>query len=216
MLFLDRQDAGQQLANKLTDFKNKPNTVILGLPRGGVVVAAVIAKQLALPLDIIIPRKIGAPTNPELAIGAITEDGQMIINQPIIDNLAIPPGYINQEANKQKHEAIRRLKLYREDRQPLNLKNRTVILVDDGVATGATMRAAILSVKNKKASQIILAAPVIAYDTLQALSREVDQVIYLDAPFFFGAVGAFYQNFAQTSDEEVIGIMRETNDIKSS
>ena len=208
-MFKDRKEAGQKLANKLEQYRDKKDTIVLGLPRGGVVTAYEIAKSLNLPLDLIVPRKIGAPDNPEFAIGAIAEDGEGIFDQSVITEYNISKDYIDKEVEKEKKEAQRRLKLYRGDRPILNLKDKTAILIDDGVATGATMRAAIKSAKIKGVKEIIVATPVIARDTLKKIGTEVNEVIYLDAPTFFGAVGAFYQSFAQTEDKEVIELMKE-------
>jgi len=208
MIFKNRKDAGEKLIPKLIQYKNKPGIVILALPRGGVVTAAEIVRKLNLPLDLVVPRKIGAPGNPEFAIGAIAEDGVGIFDNEIIAAYNIGQEYIKNEVEKEKKEAERRLKVYRGKRLPLNLEDKTVILVDDGVATGSTMRAAIRSVKKKKAKKIIVAIPTIAQDTLKKIQEEVDEVIYLKAPLFFGAVGAFYEDFAQTEDKEVIDIIR--------
>jgi putative phosphoribosyl transferase len=210
MIFKNRRDAGQKLAEKLTEFKNQKDTIILALPRGGVVTAFEIAKVLNLPLDLVVPRKIGAPDNEEYAIGAITESGEGIFNQEAIDSLKITKEYLDRKVAEEKKEAERRLKTYRQDRPPLNLENKTVIIVDDGIATGLTMRAAIKSVKEKKAKKVIVAVPVSAKDSLKIIADEVDQIIYLDAPLFFGAVGAFYQDFGQTTDEEVIDLMKKS------
>jgi len=207
MTFKNRQEAGQKLANKLTEYKNQPNVIILALPRGGVVNAFEIAQQLNLPLDLVVPRKIGAPFNEEYAIGAITESGEGIFDQQAIDSLKIEQSYIDKKVTTEKNEAQRRLKTYRQDRPPLDLTNKIVILVDDGIATGLTMRAAIKSIKDKKPKKIIVAVPVSARDSLKTIKKEVDQVICLDAPAFFGAVGAFYEDFSQTEDEEVINLM---------
>ena len=207
MTFKDRQDAGQQLAAKLSKYKNKADVIVIGLPRGGVVTAAEVAKELKVPLDIIVPRKIGAPGNPEFAIGAITEDGEGIINQDTVAMYGIPQDYIDSTIAEEKKEAERRLKSYRGDRLPLKLEGKTVLLVDDGVATGSTMRAAVASAKAKKAKKVVVAIPVIAADTVSTIEAESDEVIYVDAPEWFGAVGRFYEEFDQTEDEEVIEIL---------
>ncbi|MFA5187981.1 MAG: phosphoribosyltransferase [Patescibacteria group bacterium] len=210
MIFKNRQEAGQKLAKKLQEFKNQKNVLVLALPRGGVITAFEVAKELNLPLDLIVTRKIGAPDNEEYAIGAITETGEGIFNQEAIKSLNISPEYLAKKVTAEKMEAIRRLKTYRLNRPALNLKNMTVIIVDDGLATGLTMRAAIKSVREKAAKKIIVAVPVSAQDTLKLIQKEVPNVIYLDAPLFFGAVGAFYQDFGQTTDEEVIELMKKS------
>ena len=210
MIFKNRQEAGQKLALALKKFKDKKDALILALPRGGVVVAYEIARDLNLPLDLVVPRKIGAPFNEEYAIGAITETGEGIFNQEAISSLNISQTYLNSKVAEERKEAERRLKIYRHDREPLNLANKTVIIVDDGIATGLTMRAAIKSVKEKKAVKIIVAVPVTATDSLKIIEKEADEVIYLDAPSFFGAVGEFYEEFAQTTDQEVIDLMNKS------
>jgi len=212
MIFKNRQDAGQKLATKLTEFSNQKDVIILALPRGGVVNAYEIAQQLNLPLDLVVPRKIGAPFNEEYAIGAITESGDGIFDQESIEALKVDSAYIDKTVALEKKEAQRRLKTYRQNRPPVDLTNKTVILVDDGIATGLTMRAAIKSIKGEKPKKIIVAVPVSAKDSLQIIKKEVDQVICLDTPIFFGAVAAFYKNFEQTEDKEVIDLMELAKD----
>jgi len=207
MIFKDRQEGGQELVPKLEKYRGNAKAILLGLPRGGMVTAFELSKALDLSLDLVVPRKIGAPGNPEFAIGAITEDGEGIFDLKTISDYGISQEYINDEVKKQKEEALRRLKKYRGNRAPLDLKSKIAILVDDGVATGATMLAAIESVKKKRAEKIVVAIPVIAQDSLEKIKKEADEVIYLDAPSFFDAVGAFYEIFDQTEDEEVINIM---------
>lgn len=202
------------MAKKLRQFKDSAETIILGLPRGGVVVAAETAKELRLPLDIVAPRKIGAPGNPEFAVGAITEDGEAVLDKAGIIAWQISADYIKQKIAKEKQEARRRIELYRGNRALLDLKNKTVILVDDGIATGATMRAAIVSARAKGAKKVIVAAPVVATDTLKTLQKEADEVIYLDAPIYFGAVGAFYENFEQVEDGEVISLLNQRGKVR--
>ncbi|OGY42076.1 MAG: hypothetical protein A2Y82_02305 [Candidatus Buchananbacteria bacterium RBG_13_36_9] len=210
MTFEDRADAGQKLAAKLIQYKNQKDALILALPRGGVVTAFEIARDLNLPLDIVVPRKIGAPQNEEYAIGAITESGEGIFNQEAIASLNITKDYLEQTIAKEKKEAQRRLETYRQDRPPLNLSAKAVIIIDDGIATGLTMRAAIKSIREKKAKKIIVAVPVSAQDSLKTIKEEADEVICLHAPLFFGAVGAFYKDFRQTTDEEVIDLMKKS------
>lgn len=206
MIFKNRQAAGKLLATKLEKFFNKPNTVILGLPRGGVVVAAEVARALNLPLDIVVPRKIGAPENPEYAIGAITEHGESVWNQAEVKR--IDRQWLEQKIKAEQAEAERRRKTYRGDSKPLNLIGKTVILVDDGIATGLTMKVAALSVKSQGAKFIIIAAPVGAPDSVDELKSEVQEIYILDQPTFFGAVGAFYEEFKEVSDGEVIEMMK--------
>lgn len=196
------------MAKLLEKYKDAKDTIILALPRGGVVVGFEVAKVLNLPLDIVVPRKIGAPGNPEFAIGAITETGEMILNEEVF---GISESYLKNEAEKERAEAERRLKLYRGNRPPLSLKNKTVILIDDGLATGLTMRAAISSVKKMKAKKIIVAVPIAPPETVELIKKEVDEIFYLEAPPLFGAVGAFYKEFGETSDEEVIDLLKNRN-----
>lgn len=207
MLFQNRQDAGRQLAEKLEKYKNKKNTIVFGLPRGGVVCAAQMAKVLHLPLDVIVVRKMGAPDNPELAIGAIDENGEGPINEEIVSNLQISQEYIEEERERAKTEAQRRLHIFRGDKAPLKLKGKTIILVDDGLATGATMRAAIYSVRAKKSKKVIVAIPVGASESIEKIKPDADEIYCLYTPSLFGSVGNFYEDFTQTSDEEVIKIL---------
>lgn len=203
MLFRDRHDAGKQLGTELKKYDRDPNAMVIGLPRGGVVTAAEVAKTLHLPLDIIVPRKIGAPGNPEFAIGAITEDGDPVLDEHILAMYGISSEQVQNIIQQERTEAARRLSVYRKNRPPLDLLGKTAILVDDGIATGATMRAAILSAKRKNAKKIVVATPVIASDTAEKLKTEADEVVALHAPEYFGAVGRFYETFDQTTDEEV-------------
>jgi len=182
---------------------------VLGLPRGGVIVASEVAKALVLPLDVVVARKVGAPDNPEFAIGAVSEEGEGVFDPEIIALYNISQEYIDKEIKKGKEEASRRLKKFHGDRVPLNLFGKTAILVDDGVATGSTMQAAILLAKTKGAKKIIVAVPVIAQDSLKLIREEVDESVYLDAPMLFGADGQFYKMFSQTTDEEVVDLLND-------
>jgi predicted phosphoribosyltransferase len=210
MIFQNRQEAGQELIPELWQFSGNQDVVILGLPRGGVVVAYEIAKALKISLDIIVPRKIGSPDNPEFAIGAITEDGEGIFNRDIIDMYRVPWEYIEKEVAKQAKEATRRLKVYRGDRPPIELKGKTVIIVDDGIATGSTMLAAIKSIKSREAEKIIVAVPVASMESISKVKSIVDKVICLQPHLRFGAVGACYEDFRQVQDDEVIEIMHKS------
>ena len=206
--FVDRVDAGKRLASVLKNFSGKKG-IVLAIPRGGVVVGYVIAKTLNLPLDIIIPRKIGAPNNPELAIGAVAEDGTAILDQNLIKYLGVSREYVIEETERQKKEISRRLKLYKQDASYPDLKGLDVIVVDDGIATGSTMKAALASVKNRGASSITVAVPVGPPSTIEELEKMADRVVCLYTPEFFQAIGEFYKDFSQTSDEEVIGLLLE-------
>ena len=216
MQFKDRIDAGKQLAQELKVYKNDPEAITIALPRGGVVIGFEISKALNLPLDIVVPRKIGAPGNEEFAIGAVAEDGEPMLNEEVVKLYNISKKYIDETIEKEKKEAQRRLKTYRGDRQPLDLKNKTAIIVDDGIATGATMIAAIHSTKAKGASKIVVAVPVGAPDSVEKVRALVDEVVCMDTPAFFGAVGAFYEVFPQTTDEEVIGMLKNSKSSEKS
>ena len=210
MLFIDRIDAGKQLAEKLIKYKNAKDTIVLALPRGGVIVGKAICEVLNLPLDIVIPRKIGAPFNPELAIGAICED-QYILNKDLISSLDVNEKYIKDIIEDEKKEAKRREKLYRKNKGPLILKNKTIILVDDGIATGATMHAAIKFIKTKDPKKLIVGSPIALKDIYEDFKKLCDEIICLYTPLDFMAIGQFYENFQQTTDEEVINILKFTN-----
>lgn len=203
-LFQDRNDAGRRLAQQLLPYLDQPNTLVIALPRGGVVVGYEIASFLHLPLDIVCPRKIGAPLSEELAIGAITEMGEGILSEDLIRQLHVSEEYIQQAMQKEQKQAQWRLEHYRKGRPPRQLKGKSVILVDDGLATGATMRAAIKTIRAEQAQEIVMAIPVAPSDTLYKLDKEVDKVFCLASPSPFYAVGQFYELFDQTTDEEVI------------
>lgn len=206
-MFQNRQDAGRKLALALEKFKNQHDLIVIGLPRGGVVLAYEVATFLKAPLDVISPRKVGAPFNPELAIGAVTETGEGYFNEELIQNIGVSPEYIENESAKEKERARARLALFRKGLPPIDLKNKTVILVDDGLATGATMKAAIQSVKKEKAKRVIVAVPVSPPDTASEIKALCDELICLDTPWLFQAVGQFYREFAQTEDQEVVDLL---------
>jgi len=209
MIFKNPQEAGQQLAEKLTPYKNNNQAIILGLPRGGVVVAYEVSKVLNLPLDIIVTRKIGAPNNEEFAIGSISEEGRGVFDEEAISEQMISKEYIDNQVKKEKKEIKRRLEKYREGQKPLDLKNKIAIIVDDGIATGSTVRAAINSAIEKGAKNVVVATPVIARDALKKISQEADEIIYLHAPILFYAVGQFYKDFTQTEDETVVNLLKK-------
>jgi putative phosphoribosyl transferase len=207
MLFKDRHDAGLQLLPQLNRYEGKKDVIVLGLARGGMVVAYEVAKGLGVPLNVIVVRKIGAPGNEELAIGAIAEVGGGIFNVSVLEAFGVSPDDLKEEVARQKEILKERLALYRGKSPAPNLKGKTVILVDDGIATGASMRVAIRSVRESGAKKIVLAVPVAAPDSLRTIAKEVDEVVCLSSPVFFEAVGSFYRVFDQTSDEEVIRLM---------
>lgn len=207
-MFQDRIDAGQQLAQALIAYKNRKDVLVIGLPRGGVPVAYEVADRLNLPLDIFCPRKIGAPMNKEFAIGAITETGEGIFDEDTIARLGIPQEYIDREVAIEKQTAQKRLDAYRKGRPKRVIKGKTIILIDDGLATGATMKAAIRSAHAEGASEIVVAVPVAPPDTLDEIRMMVDEAYCLDTPLFFQAVGQFYEDFRPTEDEEVEQLMK--------
>lgn len=209
MTFTNRTDAGKQLAAQLQQYAQQPDTIVVGLPRGGVVVAYEVALELQLPLDIVVPRKIGAPFDEELAVGAISQDGHVVWNNDLMKSLDLTPGDLTDIIAKEKAEAIRRVTIYRAGRNPLKLTNKTVILVDDGIATGATMHAAIMYVRAQNPAHLIVAIPVAPVEALKEIAQGVDQFVCLNLAKTFMGVGAFYQNFEQTTDEEVINLLAQ-------
>jgi putative phosphoribosyl transferase len=205
--FRDRRVAGRLLAARLQRYRKQPRTIVLGLPRGGVVPAAEIAASLGLPLDIIISRKLGAPGNPEFAIGAVAEGGAPYLNEEGIAATGATPAYIAQETSRQRSEIARRQARFRNG-QTLSLPDRsTVILVDDGVATGSTVFAAIRALRQLGPARLVLAIPVAPPDTVAVLRGMVDELEVLATPMIFWAVGAFYERFEQVSDDEVCRLL---------
>lgn len=206
--FLDRRDAGRQLARELSRFKDR-DPVILALPRGGVPVGYEVAQALGAPLDVLIVRKIGAPGYSELGIGAIVEGDppQTVINEDVVAAVAPSGAYLQAERTHQLIEIQRRRKLYRGDRPLLALAGRTVILVDDGIATGGTVRAALQGLEASRAAAVILAVPVAPADVLKSLLPLATEVISLKTPTPFVAVGEHYEVFPQTSDDEVVALL---------
>lgn len=207
--YTDRHDAGAYLAQLLQHFKNRPDVVVLALPRGGVPVAYEIAKRLHLPMDLFLVRKLGVPVHEELAMGAIATGGVRVLNEDVIRKLRITDEMIEAAAAEQERELKRREKEYRGDRQPLELKLKTVILVDDGLATGASMRAAVQALKMHGPAKIVVAVPVGAPETCREFELEVDEVVCGKKPEDFRAVGAWYHDFTQTTDEEVCRLINE-------
>jgi predicted phosphoribosyltransferase len=187
------------------------NPVVLAIPRGGVEVGGRIADRLAAPLDVILPRKIGAPMDPELAIGAVTEEGEVILDSRISQRYGVSAQYIQETAHREQAEIVRRTNLYREGRAPLPVDGRDVIVVDDGIATGATMKAAIVSLRRKSPARLIVAVPVASPEAMETLAALVDLFVTLETPTYFLAVGQFYEDFGQTSDETVRLILEQAN-----
>ena len=207
MYFHDRREAGRLLAKELDSLRGDKNVIVLGIPRGGVVVAYEVAQALGAPLDIYITRKIGAPYNPELAIGAVAGDGTLILDRSLMAHVGASETYVQQETEEQRKEIARRLAAYRGKRPGLEVKDKVVVLVDDGVATGSTVLAALRALRQRQPKQLILAIPVAPADTVATLEKEADRVVCLHAPVTFWAVGAFYEVFEQTSDAEVVRLL---------
>lgn len=206
MRFANRSDAGRKLAAKLDEKYARADGVVYGLPRGGVVLAAEIARHLHMPLDLIIARKVGHPHNPEYAIGAVTENGDLVRNPYEAGNVA--EEWFQRQAALEREEARRRHQLYTGSRPPLSAAGKTAILVDDGIATGLTMEAAIHALRRQQPEHMVVAIPVVPADTAAKLAREVDDVVALEvADNYLGAVGAYYDEFAQVSDAEVMTLL---------
>jgi putative phosphoribosyl transferase len=208
--FSDRSEAGYLLGRYLRSTGLvRENTVVLGIPRGGIIVAREIARTVAADLNIVLARKIGAPGNPELAIGAVTEDGRLFLHPVLVKKLGVSETYIQAEKKRHLQEISRRAELIRHILPALPLSGRDVIIVDDGIATGATMQAGLLAVEGEAPSRLTCAIPVAPEDTLTDLAQEADNVVCYRSPPGFAAVGQFYLNFPQIEDEEVLAIMRE-------
>jgi len=211
-VFRDRRQAGELLGQALSAFVGRKDVVVLGLPRGGVPVAAEVAHFLGAPLDVLSVRKLGAPMQKELAIGAIAEGGVRVLNRELVASLGLNHREIDALAGREERELERRVKLYRGGRGPLPVENRTVIVVDDGVATGATMRAGLQALRVRGAARIIAAAPVGAADSVESLRGDADEVVVLETPAWFQSVGRWYEEFGQTSDEEVRACLARQGD----
>jgi len=206
-MFRDRRDAGRYLAELLISYKGG-DVVVIGIPRGGVIVAHEVARALGAPLDLVVPRKIGAPGNPELALGAIAPGGIQVLDKNLITHLAVSDEYLEMTIENEIKEIERRTAVYREGLGPLVVKGKTAIVVDDGVATGATTEAALEFVKKLQPAHLVLAVPVGPPDTLQRLKNKADDIVVAHAPSIFYAVGQFYERFDQTTDSEVITVMQ--------
>ncbi len=209
--FRDRYEAGEFLAELLIDYANKPNVVVLALPRGGVPVGAQVARRLNVPLDVFVVRKLGLPGHPELAMGAIASGGVRVFNGDVVNSLRIPDEVIDAVTAEELQELQRRERSYRDDLPPPEVAGQTVIIVDDGVATGSTMAAAIAALRQSGAGRIIVAAPTIARSTCDYLRETADDVVAVLAPIEFYGVGQWYEDFSQTSDEEVRKLLAQAN-----
>ena len=205
IMFKNIEDAGRQLSDKLKQYRGT-DTVVLALPRGGVVVGHEISQALDLPLDIVVTRKIGHPSNPEYAICAVDEKGTLLCDEA--ERKMISESWLKEEVERQKKEAKRRLHLYRGNKKPIKIKGKNVILTDDGVATGLTMQLAILAIKAQKPQRVIVAVPVAPSEVVGDLKKKTDELIVLMPPKeFAGAVGAHFQEFGQIEDEEVVQLL---------
>src|SRR6266496_6678391 len=202
-VFENRAEAGRQLAEKLDKYSGREDVIVLGLPRGGVPVAYEVAKRLRAPLDVFIVRKLGVPGFEELAAGAIASGGVRVLNEDVVRAIPYASEAIEAVTAKETAELQRREQIYREERPPPALRDRIVILVDDGLATGATMRAAVKALRQQGAAKIVVAVPVGPPDTCREIEREADEIVCLSTPPFFQAVGQYYEDFSQTSDEDV-------------
>ena len=207
-MFSDRIDAGKRLAARLGHLRG-PDTVVVGLPRGGVPVAAEVARQLGAPLDVILVRKLGVPFQPELGMGAIGEDGVRVINTDIVRMVGVNDREVADVEDRERTELQRRSELYRRGRARVRLQGRTVVVVDDGVATGSTARAACQVARAEGATRVVLAVPVAPADWTLRLAGEADEFIALDTPADFSGVGQFYRDFSQTTDEEVRALLEQ-------
>ncbi len=199
-------DAGHQLAERLERYRGMPDVVVLGVPRGGVVVAAEVARALGAELDVVVSRKIGYPGDPEFAVGAVAPDGRVHRNP----TLRIPDSYLSREAGRQLSEVHRRMDAYRAGRPPIELRGKTVIVVDDGVATGLTALASVVYVRDAGAGKVVLAVPVISTEAAAVLRTHVDELVAIDIPEVFHAVGVFYAHFEQVSDSQVTSALGST------
>lgn len=207
--FKDRTQAGELLAERLAAYAGRSDVILLALPRGGVPVAFAISRKLNIPLDVLIVRKLGVPGHAEYAMGAVASGGIRVLQQNVLDALDIPSAAVEAITQRELHEIERREALYRDDRPTSSLRERIVILVDDGLATGATMLAAVQAVRQEEPARVIIAVPVAAPDTCEKLAAEADEVICLNTPSPFYAVGIWYEDFSQTSDDEVRNLLRQ-------
>lgn len=209
VLFTDRNEAGRRLGERLSRFKDE-NPVVLALPRGGVPVGAEVARSLEAPLDLVLVRKIGAPFQPELAIGAVVDGGrpETVLNEDLIRECQIPESYIAKESARQLEEIERRRELYLAGRARVPVEGRTAIVVDDGIATGATMEAALHAMRRAGPKRLVLATPVAPPDTIERLRPQADEVVCLATPSPFAAIGLFYEDFHQLGDDDVVDLLR--------
>jgi putative phosphoribosyl transferase len=214
--FPDRTVAGRALAAQLGAYADRQDVIVLALPRGGVPVAFEVARALGVPLDLLLVRKLGVPGQKELAMGAIAEGGVHVLNPTVVIALRIPPEVIELVAADEVRELDRRARAYRGERPPPDLRGRTVILIDDGLATGTTMRAAIVAVRARGAARVVVAVPVAAPDTVDELSPSVDDIVALLTPEPFAAIGLWYRDFSQLSDDQVRNLLAQARELNKS
>lgn len=205
MIFSDRAEAGEVLANALLEYAG-PDSVVLAIPRGGVVVGRAVADALGAPLDVVVPRKIGAPGNPELGLGAVAP-GVRVLDDRLVRSLNVTPEYLDREIAAQEREIERRERAYREGRSSVDVRGKVAIVVDDGIATGGTAAAALRWARTRGASKVVLAVPVAPVQSIARLREDADRMVVLATPEPFLAVGEWYQTFDQTSDEEVVRLL---------
>lgn len=209
--FRNRTEAGERLAERLAPYADNPDVLVLALPRGGLPVAAEVAKKLHAPLDVFVVRKLGLPEHPELAMGAIASGGVRVFNAEVINALRIPDEVINAVTAEEFQELKRREKSYRDDRPPPDVEDKTVLVVDDGIATGSTMLAAVSALRRLNAARVVVATPTIAPSTVEYLSKHADEIVAVIIPREFYGVGQWYEDFSQTSDEEVRDLLETTS-----
>ncbi len=207
MQFRDRTEAGRLLARELTPYANHPDVLVLGLPRGGVVVAFEVARALHAPLDVLLVHKLGVPGREELAMGALTSGGIRVLNQQVIQELGIPQQIVEEVTARRRQELAQRERLYRGNRPAMNVRGRIIILVDDGIATGATIRAGAAALRQEQPAKIIIAVPVAPPSVYEELHAIADELVCLMTPEFFLGVGRWYEDFSPTTDEEVCTLL---------
>jgi len=210
--FEDRRHAGSELAARLSQYKGRDDVLVLALPRGGVPVASEVARALHAPLDIFLVRKLGVPGHRELAMGAIASGGIRVLNDDVVQWYGIPGVVIDEVAREEQAELERRERAYRHGRPPVNVRGRTVLLVDDGLATGSTMKAAVKAMRSHEPATVVVAVPVGAPDTCRELASIADEVVCVRMPEPFAAVGQWYHDFSQTTDEEVSALLHEASE----
>jgi putative phosphoribosyl transferase len=213
MRFRNRTEAGQILAERLAVYANRNDVIVLALPRGGLPVAYEVARSLNAPLDVFVVRKLGVPGHEELAMGAIATGGVRVLNRSVIESLQISDAIIDRVASRELRELERRERAYRDDRPAPDVQGRTVILVDDGIATGSTMRAAVAALRQMEAACIIVATPTCALDTVREMGPEVDELVAVTTPARFRGVGEWYEDFSQTTDDEVRDLLEKADQL---